>query len=67
MPFLFENPKDYDKVEAGERLELKGIRAAVEGDGVLEVKGRKGTFRVRTALSDREKHLVLCGGLLASL
>ena len=67
VPFLFENPKDYDKVEAGDKLELKGIRAAVEGDGVLEVKGPKGSFRVKTALSDREKHLLLCGGLLASL
>ncbi|MBR4615768.1 MAG: aconitate hydratase, partial [Kiritimatiellae bacterium] len=67
VPFLFENPRDYDKVEAGDKLELKGIRAAVEGDGVLEVKGPRGSFRVKTALSDREKHLLLCGGLLASL
>jgi len=67
VPFLFENPKDYDKITAGDRLELKGIRAAVEGDGNLEIKGPKGAFRVKTALSDREKHLLLCGGLLASL
>ena len=46
---------------------FKGIRAAVEGDGILEVKGPKGTFRVKTSLSDREKHVILCGGLLASL
>ena len=67
VPFLFESPKDYDKVEACDRLELKGIRAAVEGDGVLEVKGPKGAFLVKTTLSDREKHILLCGGLLASL
>ena len=35
--------------------------------GVLTVKGPKGSFRIKTALSDREKHLILCGGLLASL
>ena len=67
VPFFFENPKDYDKIAAGDRLELKGIREAVAGDGVLEVKGPKGTFRVKAVLSDREKHLLLCGGLLASL
>ena len=67
VPFFFENPKDYDKIAAGDRLELKGIRDAVAGDGVLEVKGPKGTFRVKAVLSDREKHLLLCGGLLASL
>ena len=67
VPFFFENPKDYDKIAAGDRLEVKGIRDAVAGDGVLEVKGPKGTFRVKAVLSDREKHLLLCGGLLASL
>ena len=67
VPFTFVNPKDYDKVTEGASLELKGIRAAVEGDGVLAVKGPKGSFAVKTSLSDREKHLILCGGLLASL
>ncbi len=67
VPFTFADPKDYDRIAAGDRLELKGVRAAVEGDGVLTVKGPKGTFPVKTALSDREKRLVLCGGLLASI
>ena len=67
VPFEFEDAKDYDRISAGDKLEFKGIRAAVEGDGRLVVKGAKGTFAVRTRLSDREKRLVLCGGLLASL
>ena len=69
--FTFADPKDADKVSAGDTLELKGIRAAVAGDGVLEVKakgeGEERTFTVKTSLSDRERHLILCGGLLASL
>ena len=67
VPFVFENPKDYDKLAAGDALEIGGIRAAVEGDGtaVLKVKGT--SIPVKTSLSDREKHLLLCGGLLASL
>ena len=67
VPFEFENPADYEKVEAGDTLELKGVRSAVAGDGRLVVKCAKGSFAVRTRLSGREKHLVLCGGLLASL
>ena len=67
VPFEFVNPSDYDKIDAGEKFELKGIRSAVEGDGVLELKTKKGVIALKTRLSDREKHLILCGGLLASL
>jgi aconitate hydratase len=67
VPFEFADPSDYDKIVAGEKFELKGIRDAVEGDGVLELKTNKGAIALKTRLSDREKHLILCGGLLASL
>ena len=67
VPFEFVNASDYDKVSLGEKLELKGIREAVEGDGVLKLKTKKGEIALKTRLSDREKHLILCGGLLASL
>lgn len=67
VPFVFENPKDYNRLLQGEVLDLRGIRAAVEGDGRLQVKTAAGVFAVKTTLSDRERHLVLCGGLLASL
>lgn len=67
VPFVFVDPKDYDKLGTGDRLELKGIREAVAGDGVLTVKGPKSSFEVRTTLSAREKLLILSGGLLASL
>ena len=69
VPFTFADPKDYDRLAAGDALELKGVRAAVEGDGRLEirVKGPGKSVVVTTALSAREKHLLVCGGLLASL
>ena len=67
VPFEFVNASDYDKVSLGEKFELKGIREAVEGDGVLKLKTKKGEIALKTRLSDREKHLILCGGLLASL
>ena len=67
VPFTFVNPKDYDQLAAGDKLIFKGIRKAVEGDGKATVQTPHGEFAIQTALSDREKHLVLCGGLLASL
>ena len=67
VPFTFADPADYDRIAAGDRLELKGVRAAVEGGGELVVGSPHGSFIVRTALSARERRLVLCGGLLASL
>ena len=67
VPFEFADPSDYDKFASGEEFMLDGIRDAVSSDGFLNVKTSKGEVRLRTKLSDREKHLVLCGGLLASL
>ena len=67
IPFTFADAKDYDKIKAGDKLEIKGLKAAIEGDGTTVLKTAKGAFTVKTSLSDREKHLILCGGLLASL
>ena len=67
VPFVFADPKDYDRVKAGDRLDFRGIAAAVKGDGSLTVKTPRGAFPVKTSLSDRERRLILCGGLLASL
>ena len=67
VPFEFEDPADYDAIEQGDGLMLDGIRSAVGGDGVLVVKGARRSFKVVARLSDREKRLLLCGGLLASL
>jgi len=64
VPFTFENPKDYEAVKAGTRLDFPDIRAAVAGDGRATVKVGGRTFTVVTALSEREKRLILCGGLL---
>ena len=68
VPFVFDDPRDYEKIKQGDALSLNGIRAAIEGDGVLTVGAAKGArIKVRAKLSGREKHLLLCGGLLASL
>ena len=68
VPFVFDDPKSYDALKAGDRLELVDLRAAVEGDGKVTVKREGGaSFTATATLSAREKHLLVCGGLLASL
>jgi aconitate hydratase len=68
VPFVFDDPKDYDALKAGDRLEVVDLGAAVEGDGKVTVKREGGaSFTATATLSDREKHLLVCGGLLASL
>ncbi len=67
VPFTFEDPGDYGRIEAGAKLEFADIRKAVEGDGRATVKVGGRTFTAVTSLSERERHLILCGGLLASL
>ena len=65
VPFTFEKPGDYDKISAGDSLEMKGVREAVEKGEPVEVKCPRGKIRVVAALSDREKEIILRGGLLA--
>ena len=68
VPLTFDDPKSYDALQAGEKLELSNIGSAVKGDGRVTVKRADGTsFGATATLSAREKHLLLCGGLLASL
>ena len=67
VPFIFENPADFDKVSPGDVLEMRGVREAVERNEPLEVKCRAGSFRVRAQLSGRERGIVLAGGLLAGM
>ena len=69
VPFLFEDPADYDSLEAGDSLEFTDIAAAVRGDGRATVKNaRTGrSFAVRATLTDRQRSMLLAGGLMAEL
>ena len=63
LPILLEKYP----IKAGDVLTIDGIRKAVEADGTATLKVGSKSIAVKTSLSDREKHLILCGGLLASL
>ncbi|MBR6735073.1 MAG: aconitate hydratase [Kiritimatiellae bacterium] len=68
VPLVFDDPGDYDLLKQGDAIDLSGLRAAVAGDGRLAVKLQNGgTIVLVASLSARERELLLCGGLLASL
>ena len=67
IPFVFDDPAGYDKVAEGAKFTLEGVRHAVESGEPVAIKTPKGTVTATAVLSERERHLVMCGGLLASL
>lgn len=66
LPLVFVNEKDYDGVDQMDDLELPDIQAAIENNSKIIVKNKtKGnSFEVEAVLSDRQRKMVLAGGLL---
>jgi aconitate hydratase len=66
IPFRFEKKDDYNRLAAGNPLRAEGLRDAVAGDGraVLRVPGKGLEIAVCTELTERQKRIVLAGGLL---
>lgn len=69
VPFLFADPKDYDAVALGDKLVIGNLRKIIADDGTASVKNetQQRTFKVVVALTDRQKRLLLAGGLLAAV
>lgn len=69
VPFVFANPADYDSLSQGDELRIEGLREAILGSGKATVKNLSNNtaFDVTTDLSDRQKRLLLAGGLLAAV
>ncbi len=65
LPLTFENPEDYDWVSQGSKLTFDDIVASMN-DGVLVIKdGHTGkTFRAICDLTERQRAILLAGGLL---
>lgn len=66
IPFTFENESDYDKLDQGDQLVIGNVRDVVAGDGCATVKNEtKGSeFTVKAMLTDRQKKILLAGGML---
>lgn len=66
LPLMFKNASDYDAIEQGNTLEITDLRKAIESGTLIRVKNStKGKeFECTVALSDRQKKIVVAGGLL---
>ena len=64
LPMTFENPEDYDKLDQDVKLTINNIMEDME-KGVLTVTADNGfTFNVICNLTQRQRAILLAGGLL---
>ena len=66
LPLTFEDPADYEKISQGDALCLADIRKVIaEGTvATLENQTTGETIQLQVKLSDRQKRILLAGGLL---
>lgn len=66
LPLVFENEKDYDNIDQMDELELKDVRSAIQKGNAITVnnKTKSTAFQVQPVLSERQRRIVLAGGLL---
>jgi len=67
LPLTFADPADYDAVEQGDEVELPEVATRLErGQPITLADKTKGTtVELKHTLSDRQRQIILAGGLLA--
>lgn len=66
LPLLFENKKDYDKLEEGDEFFIKNLKNTIKnGEKRIEIiLKNKGSFWALIELTNRERACILAGSLL---
>lgn len=66
LPLNFVNPDDYDKINQGDELSLEGIKTAIinSAPAVLKNLTTGESYELKYDLSERQKDIILAGGLL---
>ncbi len=67
LPFTFKNEADYDRIDQLDELALEGIRESIKNNTAVILKNKtKGEeYELDTShLSQRQRDMLLCGGLL---
>ena len=66
IPLEFENEADYDIIELGDNLYIEDIRGQIAaGDGITVIdKTKNASIKAKCALTERQKDIILAGGLL---
>ena len=67
LPLTFDNPDDYDKFAEGDDLRIDGYRSAIESGSSLTLtdKTNGATAKLNINLTERQRKIILSGGLLA--
>ena len=63
LPLTFENPADYELLNQGETVSIRGIHAALAGGRLTMTAGEK-EIPLRCEFSQRQQAILLAGGLL---
>ncbi len=66
LPLTFSDNADYDKINAGDILEIKGVRKTLEDNTPITIRNITQNFDIKTSydFSDRERQILLAGGKL---
>jgi aconitate hydratase len=66
LPFLFKDKEDYGKVRRGDRLSIQDVKTTLIGNQFYTVRNmtKDYSFEVLSNLNEREKEIILSGGLL---
>lgn len=66
IPLTFVNEADYNRIDQGDELALNGIRAAIAGAGSIRLTNisKNEEYDLAYDLSDRQREMLLAGGLL---
>jgi aconitate hydratase len=65
LPLIFKNPNDFDAIQQGSKLKLRGIKKFLEKRTIkipVEVEGK--TIITILDISDRQYNYVIAGGAL---
>ena len=66
IPATFKNETDYDRIDAGDVLGIKGVTDGIKNADtlVIENKTKDFAFEAKIELSERQRDMLLAGGLL---
>ena len=67
IPLTFKSESDYDEIESGDKIEIPNIRQLISKNEPLIVKNltKKKDFDVNYELSERQRNILLAGGMLS--
>jgi aconitate hydratase len=67
VPLVFDDPRDWDAIECGDRLRLEGLRAALVAGSRIAIANARSGARISAScvLTARERDILLAGGVLA--